>query len=238
MPVALHQLLSQGAFVSVFCWTCAFFAAIYFAFAGSAWVLSRYVLPAAGLGRMVDERPLRDGQIGREIRRSLVSIGVFGALTVVQVLAYRSGWIRLNENASALAIAVQTVVLLLWNEVHFYACHALLHRRWFYRHVHRIHHESVVATPFATYSFHWLEALLLGSVMMFAMLAYDFHPLALGSLPLFSLFFNTIGHWNYDVFGGQLRSASVEHARHHSRVGGNYGFYLPWLDRLFGTHLS
>ena len=73
--------------------------------------------------------------------------------------------------------------------------------------------------------------------MLLATLVYDFHPAALAVLPLASLMLNTIGHWNYDVFAGRRRSASVEHGRHHRFVAGTYGFYLPTLDRWLGTEL-
>ena len=234
----LEGFLRQGPLAVAFALTCVFFAFIYFGFAGAAFWLSGRLLPAWHIGQIVDERPLRDGQIAREIRRSLGSIAVFGLLTVLQVLAYRAGWVRLDWEASSAGIAAQAVILFAWNELHFYGCHALLHRRWLYRHVHRVHHESLVPTPFATYSFHWVEAAMLGSVMLLATLVYPFHPVALGTLPLVSLLLNTIGHWNYDLFAGRARSACREHSRHHRLVQGNYGFYLPWLDRWFGTALK
>jgi sterol desaturase/sphingolipid hydroxylase (fatty acid hydroxylase superfamily) len=234
----IEDFLAQGSALWVFLATCAFFLLLYFSFAGTAWILSRSILPRIGIGRAVDMRALRKGQISREIRLSLVSIAMFGLLTVLQAIALRLGWIRLNWEASRATIAVEVVALFLWNEVHFYLCHLLLHRRWLYRHVHRWHHESVVPTPFATYGFHWIEALMLGSVLLLATLAHDFHPMSLAALPLLSLFFNTIGHWNYDIFSGAVRSASVEHGRHHRMVGGNYGFYLPWMDILFRTQLK
>jgi sterol desaturase/sphingolipid hydroxylase (fatty acid hydroxylase superfamily) len=222
----------------VFAMTAGFFVLIYFGYAGVALALTRHALPRLGIGAPVDRRELRPGQIAKEIRRSLVSIGIFGLLTVGQVAALRAGWISLAWDAKPQAIAIQLVALFLWNEIHFYLCHWLLHTRWLFRHVHRIHHESIVPTPFSTYSFHWVEAAMLGSVLFVATLVYDFHPLALGSLPLLSLLLNTIGHWNYDVFAGRRRSASVEHSLHHRLVQGNYGFYLPILDRWFSTKLQ
>jgi sterol desaturase/sphingolipid hydroxylase (fatty acid hydroxylase superfamily) len=74
--------------------------------------------------------------------------------------------------------------------------------------------------------------------MITAMMWHAFSIWALLLLPVMSLLFNTIGHGNYNVFAGTMRrSASVEHANHHRRVSGNFGFYLPVLDRLFGTRL-
>jgi sterol desaturase/sphingolipid hydroxylase (fatty acid hydroxylase superfamily) len=77
--------------------------------------------------------------------------------------------------------------------------------------------------------------------MIIAMPIYTFSLGALVSLPVLSILFNTIGHANYNVFantGRPIYSAGVEHGMHHRRVAGNYGFYLPMLDRWFGTSLS
>ena len=80
-------------------------------------------------------------------------------------------------------------VLLVWNDIHFYANHRLLHTRWL-RRFHAQHHRSLVTTPFSTYSFHPLEAALLGNVILLPMLLHDFSFAALLSLPVMSLLLN------------------------------------------------
>jgi len=214
------------------------FLLLYFSFAGLGWWISRRLLPAWGVGAIVDTRPLRPHQIANEIRWSLLSIAVFAGYGWLTTKVYLHGWVDVAWQASSVRIAADLIILLVWNELHFFICHRLLHTSWLYRHAHRIHHESVTPTPFSTYSFHWLESALLGSVMITAMMWHTFSIWALLLLPVMSLLFNTIGHGNYNVFAGTMRrSASVEHASHHRRVSGNFGFYLPVLDRLFGTRL-
>lgn len=235
MRPLLTEIASHGP-AAVFAAATVSFVFLYAAFAGLGWWLSRSLLPAWNIGAIVDARPLREGQIAKEIRRSLLAIAIFGVYGVLTVELYRAGIVSVAWDAPPARIAIDVVLLFLWNELHFFACHRLLHTRWLYRNVHRIHHESVTPTPFSTYSFHWIESALLGSVMLTAMLIGAFSVWALLSLPVFSILFNTIGHWNYNVFAGtERRSASVEHSRHHQRVSGNYGFYLPYLDRLFQT---
>jgi lathosterol oxidase len=213
------------------------FLLLYFFAAIITWLLTRGLLPALGIGAVVDQRPLRDGQIGHEITRSLITILVFGVYGLVTFLAWRVGLVSVDLRASWPKIVFDIVLLLAWNEVHFYCLHRLLHTRWLYRHVHRIHHESVAPTPFSTYSFHWLEAALLGSVMILPMLFFTFSLIALLALPVLSIAFNSIGHCNYNVFAKHpsLHSASLEHSMHHLRVSGNYGFYLPFLDTWANT---
>jgi lathosterol oxidase len=211
-------------------------------YAGSAiiaWFLTRRLLPGLGIGAIVDKRPLRDRQIAREIQRSLISILIFAVYGVVTFLAWRYGIVTVEFRPSWSKVMGDAAILFGWNEVHFYCMHRLLHTEWLYRHVHRIHHESVVPTPFSTYSFHWLEAVLLGSVMILPMLVYEFSAAALLALPVMSIALNTIGHCNYNAFATRpsMHSASLEHSMHHLRVRGNYGFYLPFLDAWARTTL-
>jgi Delta7-sterol 5-desaturase len=223
----------------VFAGTLSGFVLLYFGSAGVAWFLTLHLFPWLGVGGIVDHRPLRNGQIGHEVRRSLVSILVFGLYGLVTFLAWRHGIVKIEFRPTWPKVLGDVALLLGWNEIHFYCMHRLLHTRWLYRHVHRIHHESVVPTPFSTYSFHWLEAVLLGSVMILPMLFYKFSAPAILALPAMSIAFNTIGHSNYNLFAGRpaMHSASLEHAMHHLRVSGNYGFYLPFLDAWAGTAL-
>jgi sterol desaturase/sphingolipid hydroxylase (fatty acid hydroxylase superfamily) len=141
------------AAITVFVAALSGFLVLYFSAAGITWLLTRRLLPALGIGVVVDQRPLRDSQIGREIARSLITILVFGVYGLVTFLAWRVGLVSVDLHASWPKILFDVVLLMAWNEVHFYCLHRLLHTRWLYRHVHRIHHESVAPTPFPLTAF-------------------------------------------------------------------------------------
>lgn len=215
------------------------FLLLYFSFAIGGWALTRCILLPLGIGDIVEPHGLRKGQIAKEIRHSLISIVIFGAYGALTFEAWRYGLVTIEFEASWPRIVTDIAILVVWNEIHFYTMHRLLHTRWLFRNVHRVHHESAVPTTFSTYSFHWIESILLGSVMILAMLVRPFSAAALLALPIISLLLNTIGHWNYDLFAycAGMRSASVEHTEHHLRVNGNFGFYMPFFDRWAGTAL-
>jgi lathosterol oxidase len=215
------------------------FLILYFSFAIAAWIVVHRVLIPLRIGNVIEQHAIRKGQIAREIRHSLISIAIFGAYGALTLEAWRIGVVTIVFEPSWRKLGMDVMILLIWNEVHFYVMHRLLHTRWLFRNVHRIHHESAVPTPFSTYSFHWVESILLGSVMILPMLVHPFSAAALLALPIVSILLNTIGHWNYNLFASHaaLRSASVEHAAHHIRINGNFGFYLPFFDRWVGTAL-
>lgn len=219
----------------------AFFGAIYLAFGSVTWLLTRHVLPWLGLGRRLDPRPVPAGQLAREMRQSAVSVLIFGLGLVVPWCVLQLGWARLDPDPGAWQTVAEIAALALWNDIHFWLNHRLLHTPAL-RRFHGAHHCSIVTTPFATYSFHPLEALLLGNVILAPMLVHDFGFASLLALPIFSLAFNCIGHANYDFVPGVSHAhwfaASRRHHLHHACHAGNYGFQFTFMDRLFGTRLQ
>jgi Delta7-sterol 5-desaturase len=218
----------------------AYFAVLYFATGAATWWLVHRVCPALGFGRTIDTRPLSQGQLRREVTASSVSILIFGLGLIVPWGMLQLGWAKLAVNPSGWRIAVEIMLLFFWNELHFYASHRLLHTRWL-RRFHAMHHRSTVATPFSTYAFHPVEALMLGSVPLMPMLVHDFSFAALATLPVLSLVLNNLGHANYEFSrtapARGWRGGSRRHQMHHAHSRGNYGFLLEVFDRAFGTML-
>jgi sterol desaturase/sphingolipid hydroxylase (fatty acid hydroxylase superfamily) len=234
---ATFQALSLPA---VMLWGLAFFGGLYLSFGAITWLLTQRVLPALGIGRVLDPRPVRAEQWRREFTQSGLSVLIFGLGMVFPWGLLQLGWARLAVDASGWRIAAEILVLAVWNDVHFWINHRLLHTKPL-RRFHGPHHRSVVTTPFSTYSFHPIEALMLGNVILWPMLVHDFSFWSLASVPVFSLFFNCIGHANYDFFTrvsyGHWFAASRRHHLHHAAHAGNYGFQFTFMDRLFGTRL-
>ena len=222
-------------------WGLAFFGSIYVVFGCATWLLTQHILPGLGRGATLDPRPLPRGQLRRELGLSLVSILIFGTGMIFPWGLLQLGWAQLTPHASATRIVLEILALVIWNDVHFWINHRLLHTRWLKR-FHVPHHRSVVTTPFATYAFHPVEAIMLGNVILLPMVVHNFSFWSLASVPLFSLFFNCIGHANYDFFPrvsyAHWFAASRRHHLHHACYNGNYGFQFTFMDRLFRTRLK
>lgn len=217
----------------------AFFGSIYFVFGSLNWLLTHKLLPYFGIGQQLDPRPLGADQLKRECEHSLMSIIIFGLGMIFPWGLLQIGWARLAIDPSLVQILAEILVLIVWNEIHFYINHRLLHTR-FLRQFHLPHHRSVVTTPWSAYSFHPIEATMLGNVILLPMLVHDFSVYSLFCLPLVSLLFNSIGHSNFDfnprsprvIFNGARR-----HHLHHACFHGNYGFMFPFMDWLCKTAL-
>lgn len=217
----------------------AFFFSIYVLFGSLNWFLTHKLLSALGIGVQLDPRPLGAGQLKREIELSALSILIFGLGMIFPWGLLQFGLAKLAEEPSLTQTLLEILILIVWNEIHFYINHRLLHTRWL-RQFHLPHHRSVVTTPWSAYSFHPVEALMLGNVILLPMILHDFSVYALFSVPLFSLLFNSIGHSNFDfnprsprvIFNGARR-----HHLHHACFHGNYGFMFPFMDWMFKTAL-
>ncbi len=183
---------------------------------------------------------LRKGQIGPEIRNSLLSIVVFSLQAIPLQYLVEKGIANVSFD-NAWVLLWQIPILFLWNEIHFYIVHWLLHRKWWMRNVHFVHHKSKEPTLYSIYSFHWAESFLLGTVIFLPMCLYSFHIFAILSLPLMSVILNLMGHSNHE--GESKKSPEhisrfiFRHSMHHKWSNGNFGFMLPYLDNIFKTKL-
>jgi sterol desaturase/sphingolipid hydroxylase (fatty acid hydroxylase superfamily) len=135
----------------VMAWGLAFFGSLYLAGGWGMTALTRW-LQRRGTGRVLDTRPLKPDQLRREWRQSLHSVLIFGIGMIVPWGFLQLGWARLEPYAGPWRIAAEIVVLLIWNDVHFWINHRLLHTRLLGR-FHGDHHRSIVTTPWSTYSF-------------------------------------------------------------------------------------
>ncbi len=214
-----------------------FFNILYWGFAlGGRWLLQW--LYKKRLVSTIDNHALYPGQIRKEIQNSIVSIVVFSLQGIIIQQGFVQGWLHVSHETNWYCLP-QILILFFWNEIHFYLVHRLLHLPWLIRRVHFVHHVSKEPTVFSTFSFHWVEAFLLGTVIIFPLLVYPFQVIAIISLPVMSILLNTLGHCNYDLFpklaSNVFLKFSTRHSLHHKKARGNYGFMLPWFDTLFNT---
>lgn len=135
------------------------------------------------------------------------------------------------------------VAYFVFYDAYFYWTHRLLHQGWFYKKVHVVHHMSLNPTPFASYSFHPIEALI--SQLYFFPLLY-FGAMSLELLVVLVVLTdvgNLAGHLGYDFTPkamwksrwGSWLTTPTHHNMHHQFSKANYGLYWRGWDDLCNT---
>lgn len=215
-------------------------------------VAVRYVL-ASGIFAWLSERRApglhrrRRKQIGREIGWSLASAAIYGVPAGVLVWGWRThGWTRIYSDVTAYPLwwlPVSFALCLLLHDGWFYWTHRLMHRPAWFRAMHRVHHDSRPATPWAAMSFHPWEALSGAVVVPMLILLIPLHLSVLGALLGVMTVMGVTNHMEWDVFPGWLVKGfagrwlitASHHHRHHDSYRCNYGLYFRFWDRLCGT---
>jgi sterol desaturase/sphingolipid hydroxylase (fatty acid hydroxylase superfamily) len=205
-------------------------------------------------GRRASAAKLRNasilpGQIGYEISWSIRNILIYSVLTVGLVVAWRAGFFpQFYINPAEMGwpyFFLSLVLVILVQDALFYFSHRLLHTRKLMPY-HAVHHRSKLPTPFAMYSFHYVEGLMHFSRLPLLMVLIPLCPLALLITEgLISNTINAYSHLNHEPLwmrklkGIHERSAGTAsvHDLHHSKGRGNYGFYFHFWDKVFKTHL-
>lgn len=215
-----------------------FFSMLYFVGIFVASLFLHYLLKKGKVHAI--QHAIRKGQKRTEILHSLLSIFIFALQAIPMQWLIHQGFFTISFT-NAWNCLWEIPLLFLWNEIHFYTCHWLLHRRWFMKNVHYMHHQSKEPTLYSVFSFHWIEAFLLGTVIFFPLMIHSFHIFSVLSLPVMSIALNLMGHSNHETQTNKDTEAisrfTFRHTMHHKWSNGNFGFMLPWLDHIFKTSL-
>lgn len=188
-------------------------------------------------------------QLVFEVKNTLVTLAVGTGTAVVVSLLYAKGATKLSTDASAFGwplIAASFVGFLVFNDAWFYAWHRLLHHPKLFRYVHAVHHKSVDVNPFSVYSFHPVEALLLGTAVIPVVLLVPIYLPVLGAAQMVGLANNVMSHLGYELLPRwyikvppfRWMNTATFHCLHHTKLNGNYGLLFRLWDRLFGTEVE
>jgi sterol desaturase/sphingolipid hydroxylase (fatty acid hydroxylase superfamily) len=195
--------------------------------------------------RSVPRRVRWPGNLGVVVLNTLVLRVVFPTAAVGLALALEArGWGLLNAFAPPFWLAVPLSVVVL--DLAIYLQHVMLHAVPALWRLHRMHHADLDFDVTTGARFHPIEILLSMAIKLTVVAALG--PPALGVL-MFEVLLNATSMFNH----GNLRlPLAVDrvlrwfvvtpdmHRVHHSIVvhetNSNFGFNLPWWDRLLGTY--
>jgi len=230
----IENILNNYSYIALYGLTFGYFMFLYFGI-GSLFLYVCKYLEHRNILRKIVHKEVKQKQVYFEIKHSIKSIIVFGFSIIPVIYLIRIDSVKLLPNTGR-NIVIGLILLTLWNEVHFYIVHRIMHQKFMMKHVHFIHHKSNTPTVYSVFSFHWIEAFLLSTVPITIIPFIPFSIVAVMVYPLVSLLLNFAGHCNYRFGDGKGKSwklLGTHHNEHHSRGRKNYGFALNLLDELF-----
>lgn len=229
----IAYIFNEATYIEIFLLSGLYFCILYFGLGFAFRQTCAYLLRKGVLKKIASEE-VDKKQIAYEIKNSLVSILVFATSGIPIIFLCRQGYLQLWPDTLGY-ILLSLLLLNIWNEVHFFLIHRLLHLPFFMKKAHYIHHRSHIPTVYAVYSFHWLESTLLSTVQLSLLVLIPLSPLAIFIYPVNSILFNLSAHCNHRFGSGHANrwlAFATKHHKHHSERLKNYGFVTFILDQL------
>lgn len=182
----------------------------------------------------------------REISNSMIVSAIFATIVFIFIFTDVVNFTKIYANVNDYTIwwmPISFVLALVIHDTYFYWMHRLLHHPKIYNLAHLEHHKSTNPSPWAAYSFHFIEGVL--EVMIVPILIFTL-PMHFSVLILFSvavLLINVYGHCGYELMPKFFRktwlfevvATSTFHNLHHEKFNYNYSLYFRVWDRIMET---
>ena len=191
-----------------------------------------------------------DGQMLREIKWSLASAAIYGVPAGIVAWGWDNlGWTRIYTDIADYQLWYLPLSVLLYLFAHdawFYWTHRLMHRPYWFKAAHAVHHESRPPTAWAAMSFHPWEALTGAIVIPLLVFIIPVHIAALAAVLAIMTIMGITNHMGWELFPrfvvngllGNWLITATHHQKHHDAYRGNYGLYFRFWDKMCGTDLG
>jgi Delta7-sterol 5-desaturase len=219
----------------------------YLLFSGGAWLFFYVVFRNKFLTYRIQQKFPEKSKVLMEIAWSFSTFIFFGVVAALVGWAKQHGFTLIYTETNAYPIWwfwLSIIVMLLVHDTWFYWSHRFMHLKWVFPYVHRVHHLSTNPTPWASFSFHPIEAFLEVAIIPIIVFSFPVHPIAIIIFLLLMTIMNVIGHLGFEIFPKgftqnklfRFSNTSTHHNMHHRLVKCNYGLYFNFWDRIMGTN--
>jgi lathosterol oxidase len=184
-------------------------------------------------------KEIKSKQIKVEVLYTMRTVFIQGAMHAVLFTLFIGG-IYFNGETSLLYDILTLIGLILFHDTYFYWTHRILHKKRFFRFIHKVHHDARSPTTFTAYRYTAIEA-----VFQFAFfyIFIFFIPISIQVFTCFIIFssgMNIVGHSNIEILPKwwlkmKVVSTPTFHSMHHEKVTSNYGLYFTFWDKLMNT---
>lgn len=181
----------------------------------------------------------------RDIAFSMITVLIFATMAtlVFWVLTPNTNLYRGIDQYGKVYYGLTFPLMFLIHDTYFYWMHRLMHSPLLFKKVHLTHHLSTNPSPWTSYAFHPLEAIIEAGIIPLIAFTLPVHRSALVLFLLLQFIYNVYGHLGYELYPknfhktkiGRWINTSTAHNLHHRQFTGNYGLYFLTWDRWMGT---
>jgi Delta7-sterol 5-desaturase len=184
--------------------------------------------------------------IYQDISLSCLSTGIFALAAALTMSAYNLGWTSVYDQLDRYGIwylVLSYLLVLVLQDTFFYFTHRWFHHREIFPWLHQGHHRSRHPTPWTSFAFDPLEAIVQSLFLVGIVFLLPLHFATLMALLTTMTIWAVLNHlgsdrlppaWRYPWLGRWL-IGPAHHSIHHLRYNLNYGLYFTFWDRLLGT---
>lgn len=199
--------------------------------------------------KKLSRRAVRKGQMRKEISWSIKSSAIFALVGAGTYWLWQQGYTAIYlelDRYEYWYLPVSLAIAMSIHETYYYWVHRWMHHPKIFRHVHKVHHDSLTPTPWTAFSFHPWESLIEAVILPLILLIVPMHPFVLGFYLLLMTLSSVINHLDIEIYPlafqkswlGRLLIGATHHHYHHEEFKTNYGLYFTFWDKIMGTESS
>eukprot|EP00894_Picocystis_sp_ML_P001607 jgi/Pico_ML_1/52124/g2884.t1 len=179
-----------------------------------------------------------------QIKVSMKAIPLYALLPCAAEWMVERGWTKAYANISDVGIPMFFAYFAMYMccvEFGVYWMHRMLHEsKFLYNNLHHIHHKynkENTMSPFAGLAFHPFDGMLQAIPYVWTLYLVPMHFLTVELLLFATGIWTTNIHDNINGKCEPIMGAAY-HTIHHTLYRFNYGHYLTYMDRAFGTYIT
>ena len=195
--------------------------------------------------KKINKKDYKPGQFRKEIKYSLISSLLFALAGTFTVILWQKGLTKVYTTYDLYGwwyLPVSLVIYMLLQETYYYWTHRWMHIPAVFRLVHKVHHDSHIASPFTAFSFHPLEGLLQAIFLPILLILIPIHYMVLILLLVIMTFSSVINHLDIELYPKSVYNiwtkwviGATHHSLHHKYFKYNFGLYFTFWDRMRKT---
>ena len=184
--------------------------------------------------------------IQHDMTLSIFSAGVFALAAACILSGYSLGITRLYSDPQAYGLwylGMSYWVVLLFQDTFFYFTHRLFHQQLLFPLLHQGHHRSRYPTPWTSFAFDPLEAIVHALFYMGIVFIIPLHLVTFIAILITMTVWAVINHIGLDRLPlsfphnwlGKWFIGPAHHSLHHIKYTLHFGLYFTFWDKLLGT---